>query len=392
MGWRLRRLSEASGAATFSPMAKAYTPGLKVVAHCAFHARRALPTQGQVLVSQGDRVQGSTVVAQTFLEGDVTPMKVANLLGCQPRDLPGLMLKKPGDTVAKDEVIARSKGVFGLMKTEVKASAAGTVESVSDSSGLVLLRGPRQPVQVLAHVPGRVTEVLPGEGAVIQADAALVQGIFGVGGETRGPVALACRAPEEELHEDLIRPEMKGCVVVGGARMTATAIARAKAVGAAAVVSGGIDDADLRDFLGHDLGVAITGSEKCGLTLIITEGFGEIAMARRTFELLAGHQGREACVNGATQIRAGVMRPEIVVPLDRAAAAASAAPIDGELAVGAPVRVIRDPHFGLIGKVAALPERPAMLESGSKARVLEVSLEKGGTVTVPRANVERIED
>jgi hypothetical protein len=375
-------------------MAKAYTPGLKVSAQGTYRTRRALPTQGEVRVAVGDRVQGGTVVAQTFLEGDVTPMKVANLLACQPRDLPGLMLKKPGETVAAGEVIARSKGVFGLMKTEVKAAAAGTIESVSDSSGLVLLRGPQQPVEVLAHVPGRVVEVLPAEGAVIEAEAAVVQGIFGVGGETRGPIALACRAPEEELHEDLIKPEMKGCVIVGGARMTATAIARAKAVGAAAVVSGGIDDADLRDFLGHDLGVAITGSEKCGLTLIITEGFGEIAMARRTFELLAGHQGREASVNGATQIRAGVMRPEIVVTLEggagsRASEAASEA--DGELCIGAPVRIIRDPHFGVIGKVAALPEKPALLDSGSRARVLEVSLESGGTVTVPRANVERIE-
>jgi hypothetical protein len=345
-----------------------------------------------VRVALGDRVQGSTVVAETFLEGDVAPMKVANLLACQPRDLPGLMLRKVGESVSKDEPIARSKGVFGLMKTEVKASAAGTIESVSDSSGLVLIRGPRQPVQVLAHVPGRVVEVIAGEGAVIETDAALVQGIFGVGGEVRGPLALACRAPEEELHEDLIRPEMKGCVIVGGARMTATAIARAKSVGAAAVVSGGIDDADLRDFLGHDLGVAITGSERCGLTLIITEGFGEIAMARRTFELLAGHQGREACVNGATQIRAGVMRPEIVVPIEHAPAKVDrGGVIDGELSIGAPVRIIRDPHFGVIGRVAALPERPAMLDSGSKARVLEVSLDRGGTVMVPRANVERIE-
>jgi hypothetical protein len=302
------------------------------------------------------------------------------------------MLKKVGEAIAKDEPIARSKGVFGMMKTEVKSTATGTVESISDSSGLVLIRGAQQPVQVLAHVPGRVVEVLPAEGAVIEADAALVQGIFGVGGEARGPLALACRTAEEELHEDLIKPEMKGCVVIGGARMTAKAIARAKQVGAAAVVSGGIDDADLRDFLGFDLGVAITGSEKCGLTLIVTEGFGDIAMARRTFELLASHQGREACVNGATQIRAGVMRPEIVIPLDGApAAATTTGPVDGELAIGAPVRIIRDPHFGVIGKVAGLPERPAVLDSGSKARVLEVSLEKGGTVTVPRANVERIE-
>jgi len=374
-----------------SQMAKAYTPGLKVTGHGVHRARRVLPTQGEVRVSVGDRVEGSTVIAQTHLEGDVTPMKVANLLACQPCDLQALMLKKVGEPVMKDEPIARSKGLFGMMKTEVKCAATGTIESVSEASGLVLIRGAQQPVQVLAHIPGCVVEVLLGEGAVIETGAAFVQGIFGVGGEARGSLAFACRAPEEELHEDLITPQMQGCVIIGGARMTATAIARAKQVGAAAVVSGGIDDSDLRDFLGYDLGVAITGSEKCGLTLIVTEGFGEIAMARRTFELLSLHEGRQACVNGATQIRAGVMRPEIVIPLDGPMQTQSSASVDGELVMGSMVRIIRDPHFGLIGKVAAIPERPAILDSGSKARVLEVLLERGGTVTVPRANVERIE-
>ena len=373
-------------------MAKAYTPGLRVSAHCIYRTRRALPTAGNVQVALGDRVQGATVIAFTHLDGDITPMKVASLLACPPKDLPALMLKKVGEAVTAGEVIARSKGVFGMMKTEVKSAGTGTVESVSDSSGMVFLRGAPQPIESLAHVPGRVVEVLASEGAVIETSAALVQGIFGVGGEARGPIALACRAADEELHEDLIRPEMKGCVVIGGARMTATAIAKAKSLGVAAIVSGGMDDADLRDFLGYDLGVAITGSEKCGLTLILTEGFGEIAMARRTFDLLAGHQGRECSVNGATQIRAGVMRPEIVVPLDEANTSVieTAQDSGGELSAGVVVRIIRDPHFGLIGAITALPEKPAMLDSGGKARVLEVALERGGVVTVPRANVERI--
>ena len=185
-------------------------------------------------------------------------------------------------------------------------------------------------------------------------------------------------------------------MVVGGARMTAAAIRRARDVGAVAVVAGGIDDQDLKEFLGYDLGVAITGSERTGLTLIVTEGFGDIAMAGRTYELLVGHAGKQASVNGATQIRAGVMRPEILVPLGAAApagaAAAGAADAEsGVLALGTLVRIIRDPHFGIIGTVAALPEQPAVLGSGSRARVLEVALADGQRVTVPRANVELIE-
>jgi hypothetical protein len=53
--------------------------------------------------------------------------------------------------------------------------------------------------------------------------------------------------------------------------------------------------------------------------------------------------------------------------------------------------VIRDPHFGVIGTVTALPEQPAVLGSGSKARVLEVAAAGGQRLTVPRANVELID-
>ena len=377
-------------------MAKAFTPGLTVTARTAYRARRILPIDGTVAVQAGQGVEADTVVAQTFMEGDAFPMKVANLLGANPKDLPGLMLKQLGEAVRKDEPIARSKGIFGMMKTEVKSSADGTIESVSDSTGMVIVRGPKQPIEVRAYVSGRVAEVLPGEGAVIENTVALVQGIFGIGGEAHGPVAMACKAATEELDADDVTAAMRGAVVVGGARMTAAAIAKAKAVGAAAVISGGIDDQDLRDFLGHDIGVAVTGSERMGITLIVTEGFGSIAMAERTFALLASHAGRTASVNGATQIRAGVMRPEIVVPLEASAggaggsAASAGGAMAGVLEIGTPVRVIRDPHFGVLGTVSALPEQPAVLGSGSKARVLEVATADGQRLTVPRANVELI--
>jgi hypothetical protein len=116
-------------------------------------------------------------------------------------------------------------------------------------------------------------------------------------------------------------------------------------------------------------------------------------MAARTFALLKSFEGREASVNGATQIRAGVMRPEIVIARTAADAAPSqgARPEEGALEIGTQVRLIRDPYFGMLGSVTALPNEPAVLGSGSKARVLEVALENGSRAVVPRANVELIE-
>jgi hypothetical protein len=303
------------------------------------------------------------------------------------------MLVREGDAVEVGQTIARSKGIFGFFQGEYQAKAAGTVESISGVTGQVILRGAPRPVQVLAFLTGTVIEVLPGEGCVIEADASYVQGIFGIGGEAYGKLRMACQSPVHDLTDEKITEDMRGQVVVGGARMTGGAIRRAIRVGAAAVISGGMDDQDLRDILGYDLGVAVTGSERVGTTVIITEGFGDIAMAERTFGLLQSRRGDPCAVNGATQIRPGVMRPEIVVPLAPEELSEQAEPrhFAGTLAVGRPVRIIRDPHFGRLGEVAALPPEPTVLDSGSKARVLEVTLRDGRQVTVPRANVELIE-
>jgi hypothetical protein len=195
-------------------------------------------------------------------------------------------------------------------------------------------------VQVRAYLSGIVVEVLPKEGVVVEAVISLIQGIFGVGGEAYGPIAVVCRDPAEPLDAKHITPDLKGKIVIGGGRMTGEAVQQAVKVGAAALVSGGIDDQDLKEILGYDLGVAVTGSERIGVTLIVTEGFGEIAMAERTYRLFSSRNGAAAAVSGATQIRAGVLRPEIVIPTERGATPAipDDAQIDSTLKLGANVR------------------------------------------------------
>ncbi len=375
-------------------MAKAYTPGLKVTNRITHRVKRVLPISGEVLVKVGDPVTSRDVVAETFMPGDVFPLNMANLLSMPAADVPECMLIQAGETVHVGQVIARTKGIFGMFRTEYKSKVAGTVESISGVTGQVILRGSQQPVRVLAYMTGRIAEVLPGEGCLIEAEVSYVQGIFGIGGETDGPIRLACASHQQDLTPDVITPEMKDAVVIGGARVTDEAIKKAVEVGAAALVTGGIDDQDLRDFLGYDLGVAITGSEKVGLTLIITEGFGDIAMAENTFSLLKSREGDLASVNGATQIRAGVMRPEVIIPLTGEELEREKEPVHtaGALDLGRSVRIIRDPYFGLIGEVSALPHEQQVLGSGSMARVLEVKFNSGETVVIPRANVELIEE
>lgn len=374
-------------------MAKAYTPGLLVTRHKKHRIMRRLPIAGDVQVKVNQQVTADDVVAETNLPGDVHPINLANTMSLPPADVVTCMLKAEGDAIALDEPLAQSKGIFGMFKTVVNSRYEGTVETVSPVTGQVIIRGAPLPVQVKAYMSGEVVNVTEGEGCEIEADVAYVQGIFGVGGEIQGSIKVACVSHDQDLDSDLITEDMKGCVVIGGARMTASSIRRAMEVGAAAIISGGIDDQDLKELLGYDLGVAITGRENLGITVIVTEGFGDISMAERTFEMLREFEGQLASVNGATQIRAGVMRPEIIVPLETLPEQTAAGKFEeGQLEVGRTLRVIRDPWFGMIGTVSGLPTEPHVLGSGSKARVLEVTFPSGEKAVVPRANVELIEE
>jgi hypothetical protein len=247
-------------------------------------------------------------------------------------------------------------------------------------------------VEIDAYLDGRVTEVFPQEGIEIQAQGTFIQGIFGIGGETYGTIHMLVNSPQEILDENKIPVSAARQILIGGSRVTLGAVQKAIQAKAAAIVVGGFSSLDLRKLLGYELGVAITGTEQIGLTLILTEGFGEIAMAHRTFDLLQRHEGHLASCSGATQIRAGVMRPEIIIARKDVT---HHVPHDYEgkgLEPGMLVRVIREPYFGQLGKVTALPSELKPLETEARVRVMEVQLESGEQVTLPRANIEIIEN
>jgi hypothetical protein len=372
-------------------MAHAYTPGLKVTARTLVRKQRRLPLSGETLVGKDQKVKGDDIVARTALPGNVQTVNVGGLLGIPPEDVPSLMLKKSGDAVKKDEVIALSKGFLGLFKSEVKSPVVGTIENISQVTGQVILREPPEPVQVDAYIEGTVSEIIPREGVVVETEASLVQGIFGVGGEVRGALKTIVESPDTVVTAARITEDCSGKVLIGGSLITYDAIEAAIKVGAKAIVAGGIEDATLRKFLGYDIGVAITGSEKKGLTLVATEGFGRMSMARKAFDLLTSLDGKMASVNGATQIRAGVIRPEIIVPTFEKGDDTKHSQVEGGLALGIPVRIIRQPHFGAIGRVTDLPVELKTIETEAHVRVLEVELDGGERVLLPRANVEIIE-
>ena len=374
-------------------MAQAYSPGLTVTNNIVLRKDRILPLKGKVLVKKGDILKAEDLVAETLLPGKVVPINMANKLGVTANMVGQFMKVQPGDIIKKGQVLAETKGFLGMFKTVVKSPINGEIENISSITGQMLMREPRIPVQVKAFIDGIVVEVVPEEGVIMENKAAYIQGIFGIGGETTGEIKVLASSPQDVITPDKIDDSCKGKLVVTGSMCPLAVIKKAQEKGVAGIITGGIDDQDLKTLLGYNIGVAITGHEEIGLTIFTTEGFGKIDMAEKTYELLKSFEGHKASMHGKTQIRAGVMRPEIIIAL----------PIEGEeliaeepkmatLEIGTTVRIIRQPNFGKIATITALPEELTSVESETLVRILEAQLEDGTRVTIPRANVEGIEE
>ena len=372
-------------------MAHSYTPGLKVLKSSIIDKNRRLPIKGEVRKKVGDSVLPDDIVAKTNLPGNVQIIKVASQLNIGPADILEALKVSEGEQIKKGQLLAQTGGLFGLFKSEIFSPIDGTIESISDVTGQIIMREAPIPVEIDAYTSGIVKDIIPEEGVIIETKAAFIQGIFGIGGEARGILEIIVQDRNDEITPEMLNSSQKGKVIVGGGFIGLEAFKKAISLNISGIVIGGFNYYDLKEILGYNLGVAITGSEDINTSLIVTEGYGHIKMSRGTFSLLKENENNFCSINGATQIRAGVIRPEIVIPVkEDSLKSVKESKIGKGIVIGSLVRVIRAPFFGLMGKVTELPSKLQKMESETLVRVAKINVDDQD-ITIPRSNLEMVE-
>jgi len=316
-------------------------------------------------------------------------VEIAFELGCKPADVPNHMLRQIGQEVKKGQIIAKKGEGQAFFSKTALAPVSGVISEVDARTGKVTISRPFKEVVVKAYITGRVSSVMEHLGCVIETPGVRLTGMFGVGRESHGPLKVLVSGPDRPLTPDLITQDCKGKILVGGSSVTDEALARALSVGAKGLIAGTAGYLNLTQALGIKLGIGITGQEDVETTVILTEGFGSLNMRRDLWDTLNAMEGLTASINGATQIRAGAIRPEIIVPFpDYQGDLVSEGPANEDLSVGARVRIVSDPHFGATGHIVEILKQPQLFETGTRAPGVRVELDGGTAVIAPRANVE----
>ena len=346
---------------------------------------RLLPLSGTVKAKVGDRVKADEVVASAEADGQLHRIDAAKILGVDGASVSRILRVREGDVVKAGQTLGEQRGIWGRGYRKLSAPVDGVVEVVSSHRGELFLREPRGLVELSAALSGVVRAVIDGFGVEIEGRVSLVQGVMGIGGEVSGTLIVAQSLAG--FLADAETPALKGEIIVTGESLRADQLRSLARLGLKGVVAGSIDALELTHFVGSFVNPASTGQERSGLTVMITEGFGEIPMQPGTFELLAHLAEKQVVLNGATHMRAGAKRPELISePLD--SPSGDERQVHGEIAEKMSVRVARGSHLGKTALVKKIFDAPVIIETGAKVFAIEVELPDGEAATVPLGNVE----
>ena len=335
------------------------------------HAIR-LPVGAVPAVKVGSRVQPADVLATRRPPTDGIALPVAAPLRRSAADAAACLVVQPGRTLERGAALARDD--HGRV---VAVPEPCIFLGYDPDHGTALLSplGPEEPI--VGHVLGRVTRVTP-SAVDVRVAGAVVIGVAGSGPAVHGKLRVSVDDAGDELRAGAIDSDATGRIVVGGSRASAETLTRARAMGVAGVVLGGVLDKDLRDFEATQLRRREVGAGGREFSIVLLEGYGKIGMDPGVFGWLRAHAGKVVSLFGDD---ARLYVYEADEPPSR-----RLLPRGGDRVVGT-----RRPYAGARGRLVRVLAGLHAVPSGVPARAGLVRFEDGRTGIVPLANLEAAE-
>lgn len=358
-------------------------PERRIAPAARIRRERSLPIPGEVSGAVGLRVGAQDVVARAYPPKMRRALSLTRVIGVREADVPRRLLKQVGDPVEAREIIIAKPINFGVQRLVYRAPEAGQIAAIQGS--WMILDIYDTPQDVLALYRGSISGVTPRRGAAIEAQGALVQGVWGSGKEAVGVLKWFSKTADGILDAEPLEGDTRGTILVSGGGVTEALLKRANELQASGIVTGSLAPG-LRTLAGS-----------INVPVLVTEGFGSAPMSLPVFDLLSALNGQEAAINARYQPRGRqAAQPELFVPLAASRMQESDQLVEAEplvVAGGARVRGVTMPYLGRVG---TLPQELALewVSTDGGMQLPGVTVEwndgLGERETVPWTNLELI--
>lgn len=344
----------------------------RVILNSEFDLIRSYVGHCKPSVKEGDRVDVSSVIAHCEVSAGQRLVKVAHPLGVSRKNFKKYLLRSIGDRIYQGEIIARKKGVFGMRKKELRSPADGVITNIGESGDIIVKFLP-MPIRLVAGASGLISSVRD-DSVVVRTFGNEISGSAGLGKPREGIIKVIAQ-PNEFVIPQKIDSSCQGRIIVGGSHLDRASIEKALTIGVKGIVVGGIDH---RDFV--SLGI----ESDVGVTIIVTEGFGNVTMGNDIYEVFNKENDKFAFING--------LEKTVLIPQDKKVVENKPLKIDNWriLKEGDVVRYFRPDTEELVGVVKSISPEETVLKSGLSSEVAEIKFISGRTIVAPSANLEII--
>jgi hypothetical protein len=361
----------------------------RVTASTRIRRTRRLPIPGEVSGAIGMRIGAQDIIARAYPPKMRRALSLTRVIGVTEAEVPKRLLKHVGDPVEAREIIIARPINFGVQRLVYRAPEAGQITAIQGSWMILDIYG--QSYDVPALYRGTMVAVEPRRGGILEAQGALVQGVWGSSAsgdavkEVVGVIKWLDKAQDSVLEPESIEADARGAIVIASGGVTEAALERAVQMQVGGLVVGSLLP-ELR-----------RSAMACKFPVMVTEGFGSKPMSTPVYDLLTVLNGQEAALNGRYAPRgADAIRPELFVPLAASRMLASDVPAEMEhleVTARARVRGLCEPYLGRIG---TLPDEFWLewmsTDAGTFLPAVKVEWQNspGEKQTVPWTNLELI--
>jgi uncharacterized protein (TIGR01319 family) len=219
---------------------------------------------------------------------DLQTINVVKELGIKPEKLDLYLRCKAGQEVEKGQILAGKHPVHTRPSGRLagcRSPVRGKIKEINRKYGLIIVGPLSEELELNAWIPGKVDGVTE-RGCVIRNRGTIIAGVWGNGGQSFGRLSFDEIGSESiSVHDFADRDHL----------------VQIKSRGGRGLISAGLH---LKDF--YEI--------RPDYPVVIIEGF-----SRKTFDtgikkILQSNEGRFAAIDATTQLRAGVRRPQIIIP------------------------------------------------------------------------------
>lgn len=366
----------------------------RVKVNSVIHIKRSLSGQGEIKAKVGMDVTPADILGSSQLSAGYFTVNVVKDLNTSLETAKKCLVRHDGERIFRGELLAKRRSLLG--EKVVVSPADGIIQTYDEKKGELLLKYLPKNIPLTSGVFGIIDYVDPSSSYVlIRTTVTEVFGIFGCGYQRIGIINVLSNAGALTSKQQITENMSKQILVVG-AFIYGETLRWAAQLGVAGIISGGLNARDFRAMSGS-LDPAKRVGTDFGMSVVVTEGFGSMAIGEDIYTVLKNHHGKFGFIGGnsnrlllpSSDPDSIIALRKIILPVNKEPEAFAKVSIK-DVGVGDRVRIIWPPFAGWQGKVVGIDASSTRLPSGVSTYLVTIDT-ANRRIKVPFPNIEIVE-